>query len=431
MKTTVQILSLGLVGAAAVMVAVLAHWTGQSVILSVIGGVVVVYVALLVRVFLGNEGDWDLRLAKWVWNLLFERWKPLAATFFILASFAVLLGFWLHDEFYIPIRIVFNEKGNPINEEVTVVIESADGRKETHTTRTSEISFHLTRLDRSDRTVIASTVKHAKSNRTDVIAPVTRIELIPLVAPIDLAIRWELVTNNSSLVGSQSDGVLSVEPNPKIGFDPTSGDGDSERDPQFHPRIIKWLQERSEELGKTQYLPFLADDANLLLLTFEQARVIKTLRPTPREYRGLPETEQETVDRWLSHYVGQWAPRIRFTVDNTRNSDNVQIIAVIYDVEKVDVFAHDIPFPQTKEFDFELAFKKGKQRFPLASKGKEVSVSGGRAATFDVIFRAGKDAPVSPIWDGMVSLVTNRGTFKVGRLHLETYNPHQGGIKAK
>lgn len=248
----------------------------------------------------------------------------------------------------------------------------------------------------------------------------------------NVQVRWELVTERSSLSYEKNGQDMKIFPNHRLSWNSQNGDGSPENDPQYHHRILQWLRNRCETQSLTKYLPYLLrEDTNLIEITFSKPKLIWALMPTLAEYNSLNSEEQDIVNKWLVRYVGQWNPRIRITIDNTIGTTNIQVISLVYDVEDISAFASNIPFPKFQEYSFELAYKTGIQEFPLSPQDGEVAVPIGRSSTFDIVFHASEEAGISPIWDGIVSLNTNRGNIKIGRLHLMTYNPYKEGIKGK
>ena len=247
-------------------------------------------------------------------------------------------------------------------------------------------------------------------------------------------VRWELVTDRSSLIYEKSGQDMRIFPNPRISWNFQDGVGGRESDPQYHPRILGWLRERCRALGNPYrcYLYLARNDTNLIELTFSKPAVVQILWPTPVEFEAFNAVERDIANRWLTRYVGHWYPTIRITVDNTNETLAIQVISLIYRVDQIGAFKADIPFIRYEEpYRFKLPYKTGVHEFRLAEKHMEVSVPSGGASTFDVVFEPGKDASVSPVWEGVVSLNTNRGEIKIGRLELMTYNPSKGGIKWK
>ncbi len=243
-------------------------------------------------------------------------------------------------------------------------------------------------------------------------------------------VRWELVGDRSSLSGriDEKNG-LAINPDNDIMSVMLNGPAAGS---VTDLAIIEWLRERCSKRGKTSYLLYVRhDDTDLIKLTCDHPEVVSDLMPLLTEYNAMTAHEREIVRRWVRQFVGQWNPRIRFVVDNTKGERQVNIISVQYNVEKLSVFKAELPFPEFKEFSFDLAYKKGMQEFKLLSQHGEIEVSPGKSSTFDIVLRPGPDAPASPVWDGFVSLKTNLGTIKVGKLSLRTFNPHKGGAKDK
>jgi hypothetical protein len=205
-------------------------------------------------------------------------------------------------------------------------------------------------------------------------------------------------------------------------------------DPVYHHKILEWLRDRAR---KTEHISDLLqlrnDETNICALAFDHPDVVRHLMPLLSEFESMPRTEKEIVTRWIVRHIGQWNPRIRFTVDNTIGKRQLQLISLRYDVKKVGIFLADMSTPQISENHLPLKYVEGMQEWTLASQGNlgEISVNVGGVATFDIIFEPEEKAPVASKWSGEISLITNQSTLRVGELDLATFNGQRGGIQRK
>jgi hypothetical protein len=246
-------------------------------------------------------------------------------------------------------------------------------------------------------------------------------------------VRWALVTSLSSLSSRSTSTSLIITPDRDVLKTFREKKGEPGDDPQFHSRIVTFLRQRiqKQKLPASNNIFLSKNTANLVSLTLDHSDLISKLLPTPVEFSKLKEEEAETVQRWVTRYVGQWRPRLRFTVDNTKAKQSISITSVIFNVTETGVMKGTISVsPQIPGYSFSLKYEKGKQEFKLAEQGEEVQVAGGVSKTFDIVLEPAQDAPAAAMWVGQVSLMTNLGVIPVGRLYLETYNCRKAEVPA-
>ena len=251
---------------------------------------------------------------------------------------------------------------------------------------------------------------------------------------LKIAIRCELVTALSSLVKREGVGFLDVTPDQHVISTMLARRGLPSDDPGFHHRIVAWLRERARDvqLPPGAFLYLRKDDLNLVSLTLDHPTVVALLLPTMAEFVSLAPSTAEVVSRWVRRYVGQWNPRLRFTVDNSKSPEPLRIIAVRYDVKTIETLKGSLSvMPGVPGFMFELAFRVGAQRLALTSQDQEVDVPKGEARTLDVVMAPAPNAPVGSVWDGDLTLETNRGDFDAGRFRLETFNSNRPELLKK
>jgi hypothetical protein len=242
-------------------------------------------------------------------------------------------------------------------------------------------------------------------------------------------VRMTLVDGMSSLTWKESaQGDFQVAPDPEFMKRFLLWRGHRADDTEFHDRILTWLRLRADarKLSFAERLHIRSAETNLVELTVKHSDVVAKLLPTAAEFAESTDADKEIIRHWVSRYVGQWRPRLRFTVDNTKGSSTVQVIAVRYLVSAVgQTRGSAVKSPQIPEFVYRLAHSTGVQRFPLANQGREQTVAARDTGTFDVILAPEQGAPVTPTWSGTIELETAEGSLPVGRLNVQTFNPER------
>jgi hypothetical protein len=238
-------------------------------------------------------------------------------------------------------------------------------------------------------------------------------------------VRWAFVENLSSMLSKKDHDLLSIYPNNRVvqrmlfAHDKLNLDEKNQR-----VRITEWLKNRSEVIGHPSFVDLIGNSDESLMRLAHYSDVIRQLLPSPGEVASLKEADQQLIRDWLINYVGQWCPRLRFTVDNDTDQ-NLQITSLFYDVKynaewrfAMGALPRTPPIP----YYFPVLYKKGVQRYDLASsevKG-EVSVETKKVTSFDVVFFPNHGCPPFPAWYGAILLETNRGQVRVGNLSLKT-----------
>lgn len=247
-----------------------------------------------------------------------------------------------------------------------------------------------------------------------------------------IKIRFELVSDVTSLTSIRTeDGTLSIFPDNEIVPRLLYNQGSEEFDRKYYFSIWRWLRNRCNKKFNGKFVDLLDKTSNLIQLNKEHPVFPSTVIPSIEEIKYFNEYDKLLVSRWLRYYVGQWDVQLRFTIDNSANDSDVQIISIIYEVEKVAIAKALLYSPQLKVFSYDLPHSVGKHRFPLAQQDKEILIRKGRSVDFDLVLRPVPESPVCPRWQGCVLVETNRGVVLAGKLTLTTFNVYKGGILNK
>jgi hypothetical protein len=281
--------------------------------------------------------------------------------------------------------------------------------------------------DVSDRRwSFGAAVVHAASQPQDTGSRTTTKAAANPVAATE--VRWALVSSRSSLTSRVQDGRLHIYPDPDIRADLQSRAARPQDGAAMQGAILRWIEKRIEVTTPSVAARILLarHRTNLTALTADHPDIVASLLPTQAEYRAMPAAEQDIVAHWITHHVGQWRPRIRLTIDNTRGEAPLQVIAVTYNVKAVGQFrSGETDAEPQPEVHFELACVNGPQTYQLGSSGREITVLAHGVSGFDLVLGARRDCPATPTWSGSLELVTNRGTIPVGELALDLFNAYR------